>query len=167
MQRTTVPIPYEFTEDVICTKLIVYVSNIITSVRILMCIGFVSVVLCSGDNILAFPDSTKEIMNEKRVEMNAFSMIMGFPRFQLNRRNHDKCIGILAVFMILGFPRLQHHRRNHNKCMDIHAFSMILGFPRFPFKIIEIEAIAMSLGFPRFLLHREIIEHVWKSFHFQ
>ena len=108
MQSTTVPIPYEFTEDVICTKLIVYVSNTITSVRILMCIGFVAAVMC--------------------MEVYAFSIILGFP----HRRNHDKFIGILAVFMILGFPRLPHHRRNHNKCMEIHTFSMILGFPRFP-----------------------------------
>ena len=49
MQSITVPIPYEFTEDVICTKLIVYVSNTITSVRILICIGFVAVVMCIGD----------------------------------------------------------------------------------------------------------------------
>ena len=48
-QSTTVPVPYKFSEDVICTKLIVYVSSIITSVRILMRIVFVLVVLCIGD----------------------------------------------------------------------------------------------------------------------
>ena len=79
-------------------------------------------------NILAFLNSN----HEKCIEMSAFSMVLGFPRFPLHRRIHDKCIPILAVFMILGFPRLPHHRRNHNKCMEIHTFSKILGSPRFP-----------------------------------
>ena len=53
--------------------------------------------------------STDELM-EDILEIRAFSMILGFPRFPLHQRKHEKCMEIFAFSMILevGLALLGH-----------------------------------------------------------
>ena len=60
-----------------------------------------------------------------------FSMILGFPRLPLNRRNNEKPENPCIV-NDSGLPTLPLHWRNHYECIEIYAFSMILGFHTLP-----------------------------------
>ena len=84
------------------------------------------------------PTPPKRLSN--MYEIHAFSMILGFPRSPLHRRNHfqwcwarpcsplhhrshEKCIEIQVCFWVGPCSPL--HQRNHEKCMEIYVFLMI------------------------------------------
>ena len=130
----------------------------------------------------------------KCIEIIAFPVILGFPRFLLHRRNHGTCIEIHPFFMVLGCPRLPLHRRNHEKCVESmhchwfwifhasHSIEKIMKnalkscifndselhtFPTSQKKSWEeIFEFSMILGFSRFPLHRFVLENAKKNTYF-
>ena len=66
-------------------------------------------------------------------EIDVFSTILGFPRFPLHWKHHEKCMELMH-FQWFSAPHVSHFIKEiiKNVRIENHAFSKILGFPRFP-----------------------------------